>query len=131
MEKIKHKHNFQKGLSLLSLQLLRLKGERLGDGGMGVGVRWWVTCDGDEIIDLLGVIIAASLVVVVGGRLVGNKGRCRGGREGERGLCYHVAHPSVSRTRLMEGLSRSSMAGRASPRGEWNSFLCSSRSLPS
>lgn len=56
MEKIKHKHNFQKGLSLLSLQLLRLRGERLGDGGAG-GVRRWVTCDGDEIIDLLGVII--------------------------------------------------------------------------
>ncbi|TNN53029.1 hypothetical protein EYF80_036780 [Liparis tanakae] len=35
------------------------------------------------------------------------------------------------RTRLMEGLSRSSRVGRTSPRGEWNSFLCSSRSLPS
>lgn len=66
---------------------------------------------------------------------VGTKERCRGGAGGggggEWGLCYHVAHPSVSRTRFMEGLSRSSMAGRASPRGEWNSFLCSSRSLPS
>lgn len=48
-----------------------------------------------------------------------------------RGQGYHVAHPSDMRTRLMEGLSRSSREGRASPRGEWNSFLCSSRSLPS
>lgn len=30
-----------------------------------MGVRQWVTCDGDEIIDLLGVIITASLAVVV------------------------------------------------------------------
>lgn len=70
--------------------------------------------------------------MVRGEGLVGTKERCRGGAGGgERGLRYHVAHPSVSRTRFMEGLSRSSMAGRASPRGEWNSFLCSSRSLPS
>lgn len=32
---------------------------------MGGGVRQWVTCDGDDIIDLLGVIIAAWLAVVV------------------------------------------------------------------
>lgn len=45
-------------------------------GGLGgwVGVRRWVTCDGDEIIDLLGVIIAASLAVVVGGATGGKQG---------------------------------------------------------
>lgn len=53
------------------------------------------------------------------------------GGQGAVGQGYHVAHPSDRRTRLMEGLSRSSRAGRPSPRGEWNSFLCSSRSLPS
>lgn len=53
----------------------------------------------------------------------GRPGHCCGDRP-------HVAHPSERRTRLMEGLSRSSR-GLPSPRGEWNSFLCSSRSLPS
>lgn len=72
-------------------------------------------------------LLAASV-----GRTLGKQGAMLGGGVGGgSGLCYHVAHPSVSRTRLMEGLSRSSMAGRARPRGEWNSFLCSSRSLPS
>lgn len=53
-------------------------------------------------------------------------GGCWGG-----GVVYHVAQPSERRTRLTEGLSRSSRPGRPMPRGEWKSGRCSSRSLPS
>lgn len=99
------------------------------------GVGRWATREGDRRVGLSAFINAALLAVEVGtdswetGALPVEGRWWVGG--GGRGLCDHVAHPSVSRTRLMEGLSRSSMAGRPSPRGEWNSFLCSSRSLPS
>lgn len=77
-----------------------------------MGVRRWVTCDGDEIIDLLGVIIAASLaVVVVGGRLVGNKGRCGAG--GGAGIVLSCG-PSFCQSHPFDGGAFTLVHGRPS-----------------